>query len=187
MRHSHCCGCYRIWSTLFLAGGLNVAFMCKFICPFNDVMCLFNDPVSPYRAASEIKRQASRASLCELSYGHHQGEHMPVRQWRKRVFSSHFYSECRYLGHLGVADTLICLLSRRTPQDEPLDGAICYSTAGDIQAAFPKCSVPHQAGLLTKAAFPLRWRQRRGRDTDRRCENVTLPPNMWQFLTTDGG
>lgn len=58
VRHSLRSGCYRIWSTLFPAGGLNVAFMCKFICQFNDVMCLFNDPVSPYRAASEIKRQA---------------------------------------------------------------------------------------------------------------------------------
>lgn len=60
MRHSLRSGCYRIWSTLFPAGGLNVAFMCKFICQFNDAMCLFNDPVSPYRAASEIKCQAFR-------------------------------------------------------------------------------------------------------------------------------
>lgn len=112
------------------------------------------------------------ASFSELSSGHHQGDHVPVWQLRKRVFSSHFYSECCYLGHLGVADTLNGLLSRRTPWDEPLYGVICYSTAGDIQAAFPKCSVPHQAGLFSKAAFPLRWRQRRGGDTDQRCKKT---------------
>lgn len=87
------------------------------------------------------------------------------------MFSLHiFNSECCYLGHLGVADTLNCLLSRRTPWDEPLYGVIYYSTAGDIQAAFPKCSVPHQDGLFSGATFPLRWRQRRGGDTDRRCK-----------------
>lgn len=160
--------------------------MCKFIRHINDVMCLFNEQVSPYRPASEIKCQAFRfhkfsdtirvnASLLDSG--------------GKRVFPLHFYNKCWYLGQLGVAETHCtnCLLSRRTLWDEPLYGAICHSTADDIQAAFPKCSVPHQAGWFSKAAYPLRRRQRQGRDTDRRWENVRLPPNMQPFNTMEEG